>query len=572
MRALPFVILALLIILTVPTSLAQDDDGDGVDDAEEQSLIEDYAPYLYFHPDETYFPVSIQFALDNSVLERYNDSGPPILVDSNPTPASLAAYNTPADPETSPGDVYYLNNTLGSIRDDSSILGEYEAGDYPETVYAHVTTDGGLTVVQYWFFYAFNPGRWNSHEGDWEMVQIELSGGSPSAVAYSQHQHGQRMSWADAHKEGSHPKVYVSKGSHSNYLRPYQGQLGIAGDEVSDRGIVWALTDYTVVNVGELASPLAGNEWLEFAGLWGEFYPQAYARAEVGPPGPGYRSAGAMFSSPAAWGSDLHVPSSIELAIDWILANIWLIFIGLIVLSAVITILRLWRLHRKTGAGFRLWPYAHLRPVDRKSVAMILAIIGLAVGLAGFFFPWYVVTLDVEAPGFLVTDGPVEFLQIGGLEGVLVNPLRAGTTELVKLVPLPLAFMFVILTVYFLFRIAGTKTSRGLGGKFIWRAIVWVLPFALIYVFTSMLLVGLAGLDIGGIQPEVFLRPVSEEPLGGSATLAYQGGSAQIVWGLALGSWLLFAGAGILAVAGFLALSQRYAFYSVPPRGAKPES
>ncbi len=561
MRFLPLLIVALL-LLAAGIAVAQDGDGDGIEDAQEDNLIQTYAPHLYFHPEEVYFPVSIQFALDTSVLERYNDSGPPILIDPNPTPASLAALDIPADPETSPGDVYYLNSTLGSIRDDSGILAAYEAGADSETVYAHVTSDGGQTVVQYWFFYAFNPGRWNNHEGDWEMIQVELSGGSPTGVAFSQHQHGQRMAWAEAHKEGDHPKVYVSKGSHSNYPRPYQGQLGIAGDQVSDKGPIWTPADYALVNVGESDNPLPGNEWLRFAGLWGEFYPQAYARAEAGPQGPSYRAGGAMFDSPTAWGSDLHVPSVYELFVDWVLANLWLIFIGLIAFSFVITILRLWRLHRKTGAGRRLWPYAHFLPFDRKSAAMVLAIIGLAVGLAGFFYPWYVVTLDVDAPGFLVTDGAVEFLQIGGTEGVLVNPMRAGATELIELVPLPLALMFVILTLYFLFRIGGTRTSGRMGAKFLWRAIVWVLPFALIYLFTSMLLVGLAGLDIGGIQPDVLLQPVAEDPLGGSVDLAYEGGSARIEWGLAFGSWLLFAGAGILFIAGILALSKRYTFYT----------
>ncbi len=563
MRALPFVPLALLLVLALPTVLAQDSDGDGIEDADEADLIQTYAPYLYFHPDEEYFPVSVEFALDNSGLLRYNDSGPPIQVDPNPTAASIAAYNAWADPETNPGDVYYLSSTLGSILDDSGILAEYQTGGYTDTVYAHVTTDGALTVVQYWFFYAFNPGRWNHHQGDWEMIQVELSGESPEGVAYSQHQHGQRMSWGSAHKEGDHPKTYVARGSHSNYPRPYQGRLGIAGDEVSDQGDVWLPTDYTLVNVGELASPSPGNEWLAFAGLWGDFSLEAYARAEAGPPGPAFRSDGAMFGSPAAWGSDLHVPAIYELVVDWILANIWLVFIVLLIVSITVTIVRLWRLHRKTGAGLKLWPFAHLSPVDRKSVAMVLAVVGLAVGLAGFFYPWYVVTLDVDAPGFLVTDGPVDFLEIGGSEGVLVNPLRPGSAELVKFVPLPLATMFVILTVYFVIRTAGTKTSRGLGGEFIGRAIIWILPFILIYIFTSMLLVGLAGLDIGGIQPEVFLEPVAENPLGGSVDLAYEGGSAQVVWGLAFGSWLLLAGAGLLFIAGVVALSQRYAFYTV---------
>src|SRR3712207_8213752 len=41
--------------------------------------------------------------------------------------------------------------------------------------YGRVVTDGGYTICQYWFFYAFNDWRStfhgvNDHEADWEMV------------------------------------------------------------------------------------------------------------------------------------------------------------------------------------------------------------------------------------------------------------------------------------------------------------------------------------------------------------------------------------------------------------------
>ena len=45
--------------------------------------------------------------------------------------------------------------------------------------YAHVSTDGGYVVVQYWFFYAMNDWRSsfagvNDHEADWEQMTIYL--------------------------------------------------------------------------------------------------------------------------------------------------------------------------------------------------------------------------------------------------------------------------------------------------------------------------------------------------------------------------------------------------------------
>ncbi len=561
MRRWPLALGLLFLLGLSGPAQAQDVDGDGTEDTMEANLLETYAPYLYFHPEETYFPVSIDFALEHSVLERYNSSGPPIPVDPDPTPAELASYSTPANPEVNPGDVYYLNNTRGSIRDDAGILSAYRAAESPEVVYGRVMTADGERVLQYWLFYAFNPGRWNHHEGDWEMVQVTLQGGNPVHVAYSQHQHGQRLAWADVLADGTHPKVYVARGSHANYPRPYQGQIGIAGDQVSDDGPVWSPTDYEVVNVGEAGSPMPGMEWLAFAGLWGEFNLQAYARAEVGPPGPAFRAGGEMFGSPVPWAEDLDVPTRVDLGIEWTLANIWFVFLGLLGLSALLTVIRLWRVQRRTKAGVRTWPYAHLRPLDRKSVGLLLAVAGLVLGVVGFFYPWYVVTLEVDAPGFLVTDGPVDFLRVGGVDGVLVNPLRTGGEgDLVTLVPLPLAWMFVILTAYYFLRIAGTRTARRLGAKFLGRGIVWLLPFALIILFTSTLLVGLAGLDLGGIRPDVILQPVAEDPFGGSTSLAYEGGSAQIVWGLALGSYILFAAAGLMVLAALLCFSERYHF------------
>ncbi len=566
-------LVVLLFLLFVPpfaSAQGPDTDGDGIEDAIEQALLDDHAPILYFHPEEAYFPVAAEFALDNSVLERYNGSGPPILVNPAPNATDVAAFDVPANPEVNPGDVYYLNNTLGDRRDDAGILAAYQTGGYDDTVYARVTAVGSQTVVQYWFYYAFNPGVWNNHQGDWEMMQVQLSGTSPTQVAFAQHHGGQRMPWDDPNaaflpvavqREGTHPKVYVALGSHASYLRPYQGHLGVSGDVVSDQGPVWRPGDYTLVNVGEQASPTPGNEWLQFAGRWGEFSVPAHLRAEAGPPGPAFRSEGTMFGTPVVWASALSVPSVFNLTFQWALANIWTIFWILLGIGIVLTLIRIWRIQRRTKAGARIWPYAHLLPFDRKSAAMILALLGLAVGVVGFFYPWWQVRTDINAPGFLVTGGFVTFLEIGGLAGILINPMKIGDPgALVNVLPIPLATFFLILSVYFVFRIAGTKTSRRLGGRFLGRGIVLILPFVAVFLLSFFAFFGLLSLPPGGIDPDIILEPVFANPFGGEVDLSFEGGTASVAWGLGLGAWILFGAAGLMLVAAILAFSQRYAF------------
>ena len=101
-------------------------------------------------------------------------------------------------------------------------------------VYAHVDTTSN--IIQYWFFYAFNGGDLNRHEGDWEMIQVVLSGEQPTQVMFSQHYAGQTATWNQVEKEGDHVKVYVARGSHANYIKPYSGKIGLASDTVGDNG------------------------------------------------------------------------------------------------------------------------------------------------------------------------------------------------------------------------------------------------------------------------------------------------------------------------------------------------
>ena len=75
-------------------------------------------------------------------------------------------------------------------------------------MYAHVATDPGYpgkVALQYWFFYPFNDFN-NTHEGDWEMIQLvfdakDAAGAlnvKPTEVGYSSHEGAERAAWGAA--------------------------------------------------------------------------------------------------------------------------------------------------------------------------------------------------------------------------------------------------------------------------------------------------------------------------------------------------------------------------------------
>ncbi|RLA82277.1 MAG: hypothetical protein DRG31_07575, partial [Deltaproteobacteria bacterium] len=121
------------------------------------------------------------------------------------------------------------------------------------------TTEDGKIYLQYWFFYLFDDWE-NKHEGDWEMITIELDTNErPKKIAYSQHFGIQKTPWPGGEmkfwnelkegeqKVGQHPIVYVGLGSHASYstgnitLQPFLSPLDVK----------WAL-DYHLGNGREL--------------------------------------------------------------------------------------------------------------------------------------------------------------------------------------------------------------------------------------------------------------------------------------------------------------------------------
>jgi hypothetical protein len=109
--------------------------------------------------------------------------------------------------------------------------------DSVRTCYGRVVRTAGYTVLQYWYFYAFNDWRStfygvNDHEADWETVTVYLvdepdapGGLRPAWVAASAHDLGGpdlRRRWDDPQlrREGDHPVVHPGAGSHSGAFLP----------------------------------------------------------------------------------------------------------------------------------------------------------------------------------------------------------------------------------------------------------------------------------------------------------------------------------------------------------------
>lgn len=268
-------------------------------------LLHTYQPVLVFHPDEPFRPTKVQSFVEDSELERFFGSSPAQLVldafwtvvDADPEPGEL--------PAPTPGVFYRLDQT--SCEADSLLAGrdcyaaawDEDAGG--DAMYGRVVRTEDRIVLQYWLFYYDNPlllpGTpfgvfWQSHEGDWEVVNVILDeGGTPLEAAYSQHCSGQRKAWAAVTKwpgGSTHPVVYVALGSHANFFAPGLGPLGavpinpacIPGgvppfpfivDQVLDGSASGAVVGPPGSGIDSATiHTIEGHAWSTFGGRWGE--------------------------------------------------------------------------------------------------------------------------------------------------------------------------------------------------------------------------------------------------------------------------------------------------------------
>jgi hypothetical protein len=172
-----------------------------------------------------------------------------------------------------------------------------EAGA-PATTYARVVTEAGYPgklALQYWFFYVFNDWN-NTHEGDWEMIQLNFDAATPrealergpAEAGYSQHSSAERADWGDERMEivgGTHPVVYPAAGSGASF---FGSELYLMRSEAEGVGCDDTLGPHTTTRPAVATVPTARADylplypWLGFEGRWGERR-AAFFNGPVGP-------------------------------------------------------------------------------------------------------------------------------------------------------------------------------------------------------------------------------------------------------------------------------------------------
>ena len=258
------------------------------EDVEEEPidpLLLQYAPILYFHEDEEYYPMNVESFIEDSGLWSTKGIKDTLLLYEEEL--TVAEFTDIVENEDTAD--YYLaysdpDNAKSIDLDEAraKYTNAIESGRATSTVYVHKMTDGytdsfgnvhSFIVLQYWFFYAMNNwkevGGRNNHEGDWESVFVFLDAETeePEYVAYSSHVNDgdpdvidfqydsvrRKWSGSDVEKDGIQGVNFVSLGSHANY--PNNGLNGthkvdlVINDETSINGRHLRVGDYVVVEL-----------------------------------------------------------------------------------------------------------------------------------------------------------------------------------------------------------------------------------------------------------------------------------------------------------------------------------
>jgi hypothetical protein len=525
---------------------------------EMSQLAEKFAPYLHLHPDEAFYPVSIDYALAQSTLANVNTG----TLTESPTASQLSSLSIP-------NAGFYLDNRMGTIQDDGIKEDFLENGQsYMPTAYARVTeqTYNGANVyaVQYFFYYAFNNGPLNIHEGDWEMILVvcDLSQ-NPIAAAYSQHLDGGFVEWSLVQNTDGHPNVYVALGSHANYFRSYEGGVGPANDACSGSGRTISPEDFDLVMLGDASNPPAGQGWLSFAGTWGDYGDATSGVAgERGPIGPAYQ--GDRWNNPIGWAEGVTKVNKDWFTVNWSVANALWIMMGFMAIALLITIVRIYFRKKKQGTlGPKLIPFFYIDGANAKSIGAIIAAVAMVIAIAGYFMPWYTVSVDINA-GDYSTPGPVKILQMDGLHGLTFNRLEQGS-GLVQVMglPIPFAWLMAFSVLIFVIGTIGLAKSRKFGFKLIGRGIGVLVP-----VIMMILLASIIGNVIGGYvtnaPPEVMqiIDTISASPVSGTTTQVIGNyGTTTLKWGLGAGAYAFIIAAVLFFIAAILQIKANCQYF-----------
>ncbi|GJU01052.1 vacuolar protein sorting-associated protein 62 [Tanacetum coccineum] len=282
-----------------------------------KSMISAYAPLIYFHPDEEYFPSSVSWFFKNGGL----------IVDPKP---HLITNNGDSLPRNGQLDSAFLD-----LPSDQAIHDKVKKGSLSDAVaYIHAKpgVTGNYTDIIIWLYYPFNGaaklqlgpftvplGKAGEHVSDWEHMRLRIDNvsGKLESIYLSQHAKGKWLQANEFEYINGRPVVYASLHAHALYnaavktihynakdlldasekqmlIREFKsvyprkstlfsfavGPVDEAAKSDSVFDILASPSSYEIVSLDYGADNIVPPPWLDYTGRWGPTI-NAYWKEEV---------------------------------------------------------------------------------------------------------------------------------------------------------------------------------------------------------------------------------------------------------------------------------------------------
>ncbi|PKI39098.1 uncharacterized protein LOC116208562 [Punica granatum] len=246
------------------------------------ALIGHYGPTVFFHPDESYLPSSVEWFFKNGALlyEDGKEKGERIKYDGSNLPCGGCN-----DGE------FWIDLPEEDDSRDFLISGNLDSAE----LYVHVkpALGGTFTDIVMWVFCPFNGpatlkvgpvsivmSRVGQHVGDWEHYTLRVSNftGELWSMYFSEHSGG---GWVDASEieyiERNRPIVYSSKYGHASFPHPgtyLQGSsklgIGMRNDTARSNIFIDSSVRYRIIAAEYLGGGVVSEPcWLQYMREWG---------------------------------------------------------------------------------------------------------------------------------------------------------------------------------------------------------------------------------------------------------------------------------------------------------------
>lgn len=254
-----------------------------------KKIISDYAPKIYYHPQERNYGGSLRFFLRYMAVYDSNKA----VVPGQPTVLTTENLNFSPDSKS-----YYLDFAPGRKPNRVFLLGARPgvSKKFPRSYAILSRKANDIIDVHYIQFYPYQQGqlicgatksgdtcsgayiRFNSRNGDWSRVTLRLKGGKPHAYFVKAHLVGDKVllsNRANATFSDNHINVYSALGTHDMYLRPgnvvyktlSNGEQLV--DQTATGGLAWETWKNLKIHEFQPDGKYSGGtSWMGFEGRW----------------------------------------------------------------------------------------------------------------------------------------------------------------------------------------------------------------------------------------------------------------------------------------------------------------